>query len=66
MRADTGSNQRALESAREPRSFTIPERSYSAEGWSARLSPDGTLFYFTSDREGALQIYEADAKRLPW
>ena len=31
------------------------------------LSPDGTLFYFTSDRgNGVLQIYEATAsRRLP-
>jgi hypothetical protein len=29
------------------------------------LSPDGTLFYFTSDRDGSLQIYEAPATRQP-
>jgi len=30
------------------------------------LSPDGTLFYFTSDRgNGVLQIYEATARRTP-
>ena len=28
------------------------------------LSPDGTMFYFTSDRrDGVLQIYEAPAMR---
>jgi WD40-like Beta Propeller Repeat len=27
------------------------------------LSPDGTVFFFTSDRTGSLQIYEASARR---
>jgi len=27
------------------------------------LSPDGTVFFFTSDRSGSLQIYEVDVRR---
>jgi hypothetical protein len=44
----------------------IPDVDTAAEERDPWLSPDGTVFYFTSDRgAGVLQIYEAAASRGP-